>query len=281
MSLARGLLYLLVLLSLICVPAASVLAEYSFTGVVEELRPADNLIVFRADSRTGYSIEGETPSLFREPMDEPQLLEITPPDPAAFDILSVGDTAVVTMLGDINGSCIAIGRLRETPEGALLVTDLVGEPRSIPFDFAGDYDLSYVAIPDCTNRSGTVAPAIAVNVTLFAEGWEVYQTVLTPGETMTWNGLNDGSVFTARFISGEAKSASCRGSEGMCGPRPVSTFVIRVTPPTGLELRNAGPATPAPAGIATTPTTTPASPGLTGVTAAAALTAALLIRHRD
>ncbi|MGC9436197.1 MAG: hypothetical protein ACP5C4_09030 [Methanomicrobiales archaeon] len=281
MRLIPGILTLLIAVWACSVPAAAVLSEYTVTGVVEEVRPSENVIVLSADSTIGYSYTEDTPRMLYEPMETPVMLEFAPPDRSAFDIVSAGDTAAVTMLGGLEGSCIAVGRLAQTPEGELVITDLVGDPRAMPVDLVGHYYLSYEAIPDCTNITGTTAPARAVNVTLFSEEWEVWDARLAPGDSMTWNGRNDGSVFEATFTSGEADSSLCPGTEVMVGPQPVSTFDIRITPPIGLTLADAKPATATPTGTASpTATTTPASPGLLAVTALAALAGALVILRR-
>jgi len=280
MRLIHGILCLVIAVWACSVPAAAVLAEYTVTGVVEEVRPSENVIVFSADSTIGYSFEGDKPRMLYSPLEPSVMLEFAPPDPSAFDIVSAGETAAVTLLGDLNGTCIAVGRLQQTPAGDLVITDLVGDPRSMPIDLVGEYYLSYEAIPDCANITGTTAPARAMNVTLFSGEWEVWDDRLAPGESMTWNGRNDGSVFEAAFISGEADSSLCPGAGVMAGPQPISTFDIRITPPIGLELADAEPAT-TPAGTPSpTATTTPASPGLLAVTAVAALAAALLVLRR-
>jgi len=281
MRLIHGILCLVIAVWACSVPAAAVLAEYTVTGVVEEVRPSEHAIVFSADSTIGYSFEENTTRMLYEPMDDPVMLEFAPPDPSAFDIVSAGETAAVTMLGDLNGTCIAVGRLQQTPPGDLVITDLVGDPRSMPIDLVGEYYLSYEAIPDCANSTGTTAPALAMNVSLFSGEWAVWEDRLAPGESMTWNGRNDGSVFKATFISGEADSSLCPGAEKMTGPQPVSTFDIRITPPIGLELADAEPAT-SPGGTASpTATATPASPGLPAVTAVTGLAAALLVLRRS
>lgn len=281
MRLIHGILTFLIAVAVFCVPAAAVLAEYTVTGVVEEVRPSENVIVLSADSTIGYSYVEDTPRMLYEPLETPVMLECSPPDRSAFNIVSAGDTAAVTMLGGLEGACIAVGRLKQTPEADLVITDLVGDPRAMPVGLVGDYYLSCEAIPDCSNITGTTTPALAVNVTLFSEDWEVWDARLAPYDSMTWNGRNDGSVFEATFISGEAKSSLCPGAEAMVGPQPVSTFDIRITPPIGLDLVDATPATATPTGTASpTATTTPASPGLLAATALAALAGALVILRR-
>lgn len=61
----------------------------------------------------------------------------------------------------------------------------------------------------------------------------VEEKTLTPEESFTYNGRNDGSAVMVKFISGKAAAQSCPGMSGMTGPQPRSVFVIEVTPPVG------------------------------------------------
>lgn len=281
MKLIHCILCLLVGVAVCSTPAMAVILEVTVTGIVEEVSQSENLIVFSADSSIGYQYDGGSAQLVYKPLEPVTVLEFSPPNPAAFEIHNAGETAAVTMLGGLDGTCIAIGRLQETPDGDLVITDLVGDPYAMPLPLVGEYSLTYDAEPDSDNATGTTAPAVAVNVTLSSEGMDVFTKRLLPGESFTWNGRNDGSVVDVSFISGEASSTTIPGYEGMVGPQPISTFVVAVTPPIGLELSAPLPATATPTATATaTATATPATPGLLGLTAVAGLAGAVLILRR-
>ena len=282
-------LCLLVALVICTVPAAAVLQETSLTGVVEDVSPVEDRINFSAYTTIGldYGVGTGTPEIVYTTIDPPAMLQFVPPNPAVYDLVKNGETAAVTILGGLDGNCIAVARIQETTDGEVVITDLAGDPNTLPYKLAGNYSLTYEAEPDCEQADGTNAPALSVNVTLYSEGREVYTEHLLPGEYFTWNGRNDGSAIKVSFIAGQASASTCSGSVMMAGPQPISTFVIEVTPPIGLDLMEATLIESAP--TATTalmtvpsPSTTSAqpTPGFLSVTVIAGLLGAMLILRR-
>ncbi|TAJ45417.1 hypothetical protein [Methanofollis fontis] len=265
----HAILCLLIVAAVCSAPAGAVILEVTVTGVVEEVRPSENLIVASADATVGQEYGNETVRTVYEPLEPTVMIECAPPDPAALGVISAGDAVALTLLGGMNGPCIAIGKLQETASGDPVITDLVGDPAAMPVPLVGEYALTYEAEPDCANATGTVAPALSVNVSLYAEGMEVFEKTLLPGESFTWNGRNDGSAVNVTFIGGEASSASCPGSEGIVGPQAVATFIVAVTPPIGSDLT-----------VPETTATPTAAPGLLALSGVAALAGAVLLLRR-
>jgi len=271
---------LLIALLLSIVPSSAVIAEIAYIGKVEDVTPTAETMVVNASGRLGLAFDQGAASLVVDPV-RPVVLNGTVPGGAAgVAFFQTGTYSAVTVLGCDDGPWIAAGTLKQTPQGDLVITGLAGDPAAIPVPFVGNYTISLEEEPDCANATGTIAPAIAANVTLFADGREVYTERLLPGQNFTWNGRNDGSAVAVTFLSGEAPAQSCPGKAGMTGPQPISICIVNVTPPIGLMLSD--PVLPV-----ETPTvpadTTPASPqsaGLMPLTALIGLFAAAIILMR-
>ncbi|MDN7026064.1 hypothetical protein FGU65_14440 [Methanoculleus sp. FWC-SCC1] len=276
MKFQRLLLLGLLLCCIAGVPASAVIAEISLLGPVEDVKQNEGTMVVSAAGQFGLNFTTDPPELVVDPI-EPTMIEGTVPGGAAgIALFETGTSAAVTTLGAEDGTWIAVGTLKQTPQGEYVLTNLAGDPAAAPVPFAGDYTLTYTAEPACTSETGTVCPAAAVNVTLTTEGRGVWSERLEPGDAFTWNGRNDGSAVEVTFVSGEAPNPS---SSGMAGPQPVSVFIVTVTPPIGVALADPGitaptvAESPAPAG------TTPAA-GLLPVTAFLALLAAACVLLR-
>jgi hypothetical protein len=61
----------------------------------------------------------------------------------------------------------------------------------------------------------------------------VMEKTLKPGESLVYNGRNDGSRVNVKFVAGQAAAQLCPGKAGMTGPQAVSTYVISIVPPVG------------------------------------------------
>jgi len=113
---------------------------------------------------------------------------------------------------------------------------------------------------------------------------DIFTQRLLPGEYFTYNGRNDGSAVTVSFIAGEALASACPECSVMAGPQPISTFVIEVTPPIGMELMDAtlieSATTPTKVPTPSTTSNTQPTPGFLSVTVVAGLIGALLILRR-
>jgi len=286
MKLRYSILCLLIAFLICTVPAAAVLQETAVTGVVGDVRPVDDRINFSAYATIGLDYGDGTvaPKTVYTAIEPPAELSFVPPNPAAYDLVTAGETAAVTMLGGLDGTCIAIARIQETTDGEVVITDLAGDPNALPNKLVGDYSVTYEAEPDCDLCEGTIAPALWVNVTLHSEGMDIFTQRLLPGEYFTYNGRNDGSAVTVTFIAGEAFASSCPECSVMAGPQAISTFVIEVTPPIGMELMDAtlieSATTPTKVPTPSTTSNTQLTPGFLSVTVVAGLIGALLILRR-
>jgi len=64
-----------------------------------------------------------------------------------------------------------------------------------------------------------------------SEGKEVFAKTLKPGESLNYNGRNDGSSVAVTFVKGQALSSTCPGKAGMTGPQAISVYVVKIVPP--------------------------------------------------
>ena len=155
----------------------------------------------------------------------------TVPDPTALSLFNAGDPVAATSIGGPGGTWIGIAKIFPTPGiENWLATDIIGDPDSLPVGLASDYYFSYETAAECGNGTGSVCNARYASVTLNSTDMTVLQKNLTPGDSAFYNGRNDNSSVTIRFVSGQALSDTCPGMAGMVGLQPVSVFVIHVNP---------------------------------------------------
>ncbi|QYZ79739.1 hypothetical protein E2N92_10025 [Methanofollis formosanus] len=263
-------------LCLLCsVPAASaVLLEVTEKGTITALDVENGTMTILPDARyeCNYSV---TPPCGWAAMNESAEVNGTVPDPAVFSVFEVGDAVEVTSVGGEGGRWIAVGKLTPS-EGTWYATDIVGDPATLPAPLLGNYTLTYEAVPDCANCTGSVCPAVEMNVTVLSEGMKVFEDVLKPGENLTYNGRNDNSSVSITFIRGEALSSACPGQPVVAGPQPISVFLVHVNPPIGFEPEE----TAVPTTTVTTTTVPTSSGGLLVPLAAGLLGCAAAIRRR-
>ncbi|QSZ67775.1 hypothetical protein RJ40_09805 [Methanofollis aquaemaris] len=231
----KKMLLLAMALCLICsVPAASaVLLEVTEKGTVTALDAENGTMTILPDARyaCNYSM---TPPCGWAAMNESIEVNGTVPDPAVFSIFEVGDVVEVTSVGGEGGRWIAVGKLVAS-EGVWYATDIVGDPATLPAPLVGNYSLTYEAVPDCANCTGSVCPAVEMNITVLSEGKTVFEDVIKPGEDLMYNGRNDNSSVLVTFIRGEASSLNCPDQPMVAGPQPISVFLVHVNPPIGFE----------------------------------------------
>jgi hypothetical protein len=157
-----------------------------------------------------------------------EVLTGTAPDVAAFSVFKSGDTVVATSIGGPGETWITLAKILGTRSNEDLVTDAVGDLRTIPTPLLGNYALDTVTSPDCTVCTGTTCAATSSNVKVVSEGKEVYAKTLKPGESFTYNGRNDGSSVAVTFVKGQALSTTCSGTTGMTGPQAISVYRVGV-----------------------------------------------------
>ncbi|WP_209631122.1 hypothetical protein [Methanofollis sp. W23] len=247
----KTLLLTLTLCILCSAPAASaVLLEVTEKGTITALDAENGTMTILPDARYACNYSA-TPPCGWEAMNESAKVNGTVPDPAVFSVFEVGDTVEVTSLGGEGGPWIAVGKLVAS-EGTWYASEIVGDLATLPAPLVGNYSLTYEAVPDCANCTGSVCPATAMNITVMSEGMTVFEDLVEPGGELMYNGRNDNSSVLITFIQGEAPSSACTNVPAVSGPQPVSVFLVHVNPPIGFETENVSAQTTVPATTTTT-----------------------------
>ncbi len=271
-------------------PVSAVMLEVTCKGSVTTVDTVKNTLTIKNPEQYGceYPATGG-PQCSWKPVSSTSSLTGTVPDPAAFPVLSGGDLAVATSLGGPGGQWITLAKIYGPRETEQVITDIVGDPRTVPLPLLGNYAVETVTIPDCSACTGTVCTAKQATVTVKSSGTTVLTKTLAAGESLTYNGRNDGSAVMVRFVSGQAASQSCPGMAGMTGPQAISVFIIKVSPPVGygqVNIRTATTTRPDEAltPLPTTPTTPSPAPTKSGTlvpfAAVGALAAAAFVLMR-
>ena len=217
----------------IMAPVSAVILEVTCKGEVSTVNPAKNTLTIKNPVQYGCDYPaGKAPVCSWKPM-TPSTLTGTVPDAAAFSVFKSGDTAIATSLGGAGDQWITLAKLYGPRPNEEFVTDLIGDPRTVDTPFIGDYAVVTESVPDCTACTGTVCTASQAKVTVKSTGTMVAEKTLKPGESLVYNGRNDGSVVTAKFVAGQAAAQICPGKAGMTGPQAISTYVISIVPPIG------------------------------------------------
>jgi len=214
-----------------CVPVSAVMQEVTVKGTIATLSQPKNTITIEHPQQYGcnYPASG-TPVCTYTPMSV-EVLTGTAPDVSAFSVFTNGDPVIATSIGGAGETWITIAKLFGTRSNEELVTDIVGDFRTIPTPLIGKYALDATTIPDCSVCTGSTCTATSANVRVMSEGMEVFTKTLRPGESFTYNGRNDGSSVTVTFVRGEALSATCPGNAGMTGPQAISAYRVSIVPP--------------------------------------------------
>jgi hypothetical protein len=219
------------------VPVSAVVLEVTCKGQVTTANAEKNTITIKNPEQYGcnYPATGG-PVCSWKPVSGLSSVSGTVPDSAAFSVFSGGELAIATSLGglsDTGGQWITLAKIYGPKDTEQLVTDVVGDPGSVPLPLIGDYSVTTETVPDCNSCTGTTCTATQAKVTLKSSGSTVLEKTLAPGESCTYNGRNDGSGVMVKFVSGQAASQSCPGKAGMTGPQALSVFIVKVTPPVG------------------------------------------------
>lgn len=215
----------------IAVPVGAVIQEVTLKGTVATLSPSTNTISIEHPQQYGCSYPASgAPVCTYTPMSV-EVLTGTVPDVAAFSVFTNGDPVVATSLGGAGETWITLAKLFGSRPNEEYVTDIVGDFSTIPTPLIGDYALDATTVPDCSACTGTTCTALSSDVKVMAEGKEVAAKALLPGETLNYNGRNDGSSVAVTFVNGKASSSSCPGKAGMTGPQAISVYIVKVVPP--------------------------------------------------
>jgi hypothetical protein len=223
----------LLVMCLCMLPAAAVIQEVTIKGTVSAISQANNTLTIANPAQFGcsYPAGGAAVCSFT-PLDSIPLTGSVP-SATAFSVFAVGDPVVSTSLGGMGGTWITLAKLSGTAADASL-TDIVGDPSTVPAPLVGDYSLELSTEPDCTTCSGTTCTAKSSFVKIMSGKTQVMSSDIEPGYAMTYSGRNDGSSVTVTFVKGQASSASCAGRDSaMTGPQAVSVYIVHVVPPIG------------------------------------------------
>jgi hypothetical protein len=216
---------------LLPVPAGAALLEVTVKGPVDTISPAKNTLTIENPLQYGCSYpQTGLPACSYIPMNKSALTG-TVPDVAAFAVFNIGDPVIATSIGGPGQTWITLAKLYGSRPNEELVTDIIGDIRTIPAQFIGDYALDASTAPDCSVCSGTTCTATSATVKVKSKGIVVLERTLSPGESLSYNGRNDGSSIYVRFIRGQAEPVTCRGTGGVTGSQAVSVYLVRVVPP--------------------------------------------------
>ena len=253
-------LILALVLFLSVLPAAAVLQEVTVKSSISTLSPQTNTMTIGYPQQYGCTYPaGGSPVCSYLPMNASALTG-TVPDNAVYTMFKAGDPVVATSIGGAGGTWIAVAKLYGSRPNEEYITAVVGDPGKIPTPLIGGYTLDIAMNANCSACSGTICTAGSAGVSVLSSGTRVLQKTLMPGQSLLYNGRNDGSSVTVTFVKGEALSATCGGGTAMAGPQPVSVFIVTIVPPSAFaqnNIRTATTTSPNEAQPATTAIATP------------------------
>jgi hypothetical protein len=230
-------------LCIICIPVGAVMLEVTVKGPVATMSLTRNTLTVDHPLQYGcsYPATGQ-PICSYTPINRSALTG-TVPDTAAFTVFKNGDPVVATSIGDPGDTWITLAKLFGSRPNEELVTDIVGDIATIPTPLIGNYALDATTVPDCSACSGTTCTAMSAIVMVKSEGNSVLTRILMPGESLTYNGRNDGSGVTVTFVKGQAVSTTCPGKAGLTGLQAISVYIVKVVPPISAAQKNIRTAT--------------------------------------
>jgi hypothetical protein len=213
--------------------ASALVQETTYLGRVTAMDPLSLTLTIRAESQYGCSYPGGSPSCVFSSITPVQVVG-TVPDEGVFNTFHMGDLIAATILGGSGGRWAAIA-LAVTPPGSntYVVSDIYGDPRTIPLPLGANYQFDYSTLPDCSACSGSVCKALSAHVVVKSGDKVLLDQSLNNGQSVRYSGRNDGSWISILYISGEAPADTCAGASPATGIQPVSSFVIHVNPPIG------------------------------------------------
>jgi hypothetical protein len=219
----------LLVLCLCVLPVSAVSLEVTVKGTVSGLIRENNTLTIADPAQYGCSYPaGGAPVCLYTPLINATLSGSVPAE-SAFSLFTIGDPIVATSIRDAGGQWITLAKLSGNT-----VTDIVGDPSTVPAPLAGDYRLELSTEPDCTTCSGTTCTATTSYVRVMSGTTLLMAQDLEPGHAMTYSGRNDGSSVTVTFMKGQASSSTCAGRDTMMtGGQPVSVYIVHVVPPIG------------------------------------------------
>lgn len=271
-SMSRSSLTLLIMLiaflCLVAVPVGAVIQEVTVKGVVATVNQPGNTLTINNPAQYGctYPSSG-APTCTWTPY-YVSALTGTVPDASAFSLFKAGDPIIGTNTGGAGDTWITLAKLYGSRPNEEFITDVIGEPETIPVPLIGSYILDLTTSPDCARCSGATCTANSSHVTVLSSGRVVAEKILLPGEMLSYNGRNDGSMISVAFVRGQALSSVCEQAQpgAIGGIQPVSDFIVKVVPPVSYNQNNIRTATTTrldeglPVTAVTTPIVTPETP---------------------
>ena len=211
----------------------AVVQESCYLGRITALDPLSNTLIIRAESQYSCDYSTGNPVCGFTPVTPLQVVG-TVPDEGIYNIFHNGDQVVATIIGGSGGAWGGIA-LVATATGTeqWLVTELYGDPHTLPVSLAGNYRMDYTILPDCSSCSGSVCKALSAHVMLWSGENAVIDKSLNGGQSTVYSGRNDGSSVSILYLSGESGAGQCSQAGTIAGPQPISTFIIHVVPPIG------------------------------------------------
>jgi len=227
------LLFLVVVSLCIASPVSAIVQEITYRGSVTAMDPLTLTLTIRAESQYGCNYTGGQPSCGFMPIAPVQVVGAVP-DEGLFNTFHNGDLVTATILGGTGGQWAGIALVVLPPgSSTYVVTDIYGDPKTIPVPLGGDYQFEYSTLPDCSSCSGSVCKARSAHVVVRSGDTIVRELSLNNGQSTRYSGRDDGSSISVLYLSGEASGDSCPGATPVTGIQPISNFVITVTPPVG------------------------------------------------
>jgi hypothetical protein len=245
----------LLFFAICAIPAGAVVLQVTIRGTVTDVSSANTTLTLSDPQQYGcdYGSGTSAPVCSWTPLNTSTLTG-TIPDAAALSVFARNDQVIAVSLGGTGGTWIALAKLYGSGASADNATDEIGDIGILPVALIGDYAVTATMVPNCSACTGTTCTATGSNVTITSGTMKVAYKILSPGESLFFNGRNDASSVNVSFMNGESLSGSCPGYTGLIGGvQPISDYIVHVVPPLGMTV-----ATP-PATQSNAPTTVTAS----------------------
>jgi hypothetical protein len=237
--------FIVMLFFCILLPASvgAALLEVTVKGPVDTISPSKNMLTIENPLQyvCNYTATG-LPACSYIPINKSALTG-TVPDAAAFTVFNIGDPVIATSIGGPGETWITLAKLYGSRPNEELVTDIVGDIRTIPAPFIGEYALDTSTTPDCSVCSGTTCRATSATVKVKSKGIVVLERTLNPGQSLSFNGRNDGSGIYVRFVKCQVQSTACPGLASVTGSQAISVYVVKIVPPISASQTNLRTAT--------------------------------------
>ena len=221
------------LVCFVAIPVGAVIQEVTVKGAVSTVNQPKNTLTINFPAQYGCNyLPSGAPECTWTPLNMSSVTG-TVPDAAAFSVFKSGDLTVATSLGGTGDTWITLAKLYGERSNEEFVTDIIGDPTTIPQPLISNYSINYATAPDCAACSGVTCTAKSSNVTVLSSGGVVAAKTLLPGDTLAFNGRNDGSSISVMFIRGQSLSSACPQAQAglIGGTQPVSDYIVKVIPP--------------------------------------------------